>query len=360
MKKIYAFIIAVLTMASATPALAQNVYVWGTDDVVHVYPTESVDSVTFGTAANGLFTYEYSDEKIDESTYEVTVKASLISDLKGIDAENKPAFAIVYSAKNQLPTSDDSYIILGEAGSDTTFVGAQMVALISGTTYYYRVASVVGHGISYSDVRTFTTAGEKPADRSKIVNGHKFVDLGLNSGLLWAETNLGAKNAGQIGYYYAWGETASKDEFTSENSTWYDKLYEGGMSLTSEDDAATKAWGEDVRMPTKAEMEELVSDCYWKKTSSNGVDGYMVESKVNNNFIFLPAGGCRRTAEDYIYNENDCLIWSSSIGQDWEEGCSLHVGTKTNVFGEEEVEVEVEDSEARYCGLNIRPVTSGK
>lgn len=91
MKKIYAFIIAVLAMASATPALAQNVYVWGTDDVVHVYPTESVDSVTFGTAANGLFTYEYSDEKIDESTYEVTVKASLISDLKGIDAENKPA-----------------------------------------------------------------------------------------------------------------------------------------------------------------------------------------------------------------------------------------------------------------------------
>lgn len=358
MKKIYAFIIAVLAMVGATPALAQNVYVWGADQVLHVMPTENVDSVTFGTAPN-LFKYEYLDEKIEDTTYEITVKASLIDGLKNIETASSPSFAIVYSAKNQLPTPEDAYCILGDAESGATF-SAQMVGLISGTTYYYRVASAVGNNVSYGEVRTFTTTGEKPADKSKTVNGHKFVDLGLNSGLLWAETNLGAKNAGQIGYYYAWGDTASKDEFTKENSTWYDKLYEGGMNLTSEDDAATKAWGEDVRMPTKEEMEELVSYCYWKKTSSNGVDGYMVESKVNNNFIFLPAGGYRRGAEDGTYFEDDCLIWSSSIGQDWEEGCSLRVSTKTDVFGDEKVEVDVYDGEARYYGLNIRPVTSGK
>ncbi len=354
MKKIYSFLIAGLAMASATPVLAQNVYVWSTDKVVHVMPTEDVDSVTFSNS-KGLFEYEISDEKIDELSYEVSVKVSLAHGLEAIDAETKPGFAIVYSAKNQKPTSDDSYCLLGECGSDTTFVGAQMVGLISGTTYYYRIASVVGHEVSYSDVYTFTTAGEKPADRSKVVNGHKFVDLGLNSRLLWAESNLGASSANPIGYYYAWGETAAKSEFTKENSTWYDKQYEG-FTLASEDDAATKAWGEDVRMPTKEELEELISDCYWKKTSSNGVDGYIVESKVNNNFIFLPATGSRRSAEDYIYDKSYCFFWTSTPGEDWEEGTALQV--RTNL--DEEVEVEVETGEARCYGLTIRPVTSGK
>ena len=44
-----------------------------------------------------------------------------------------------------------------------------------------------------------------------------WVDLGLPSGLLWAECNLGAAKPEEYGDYYAWGETATKNTWTS---TW--------------------------------------------------------------------------------------------------------------------------------------------
>lgn len=39
-----------------------------------------------------------------------------------------------------------------------------------------------------------------------VINGHKFVDLGLPSGLLWAECNIGASEPEENGYSYRWGE----------------------------------------------------------------------------------------------------------------------------------------------------------
>ena len=44
-------------------------------------------------------------------------------------------------------------------------------------------------------------------------NGHKFVDLGLPSGTLWATCNVGATSPEQAGLYFAFGETK---DFTAE------------------------------------------------------------------------------------------------------------------------------------------------
>lgn len=44
-------------------------------------------------------------------------------------------------------------------------------------------------------------------------------------------------------------------------------------------------------MPTCAEFEELKSECMWKWTSLDGVNGYLVNSSKNGNSIFFPAGG---------------------------------------------------------------------
>ena len=39
---------------------------------------------------------------------------------------------------------------------------------------------------------------ERSDDASRIVNGHKFIDLALPSGTLWAETNIRAKTAADV------------------------------------------------------------------------------------------------------------------------------------------------------------------
>ena len=153
-----------------------------------------------------------------------------------------------------------------------------------------------------------------------IINGHRFVDLGLPSGLLWAETNIGAATAADDGNYYAWGETSPKSVYHWENYKYseyenygYDDYpstmtkynsTDGKTTLDKEDDAAYVNWGAPCRMPTKAQFGELLNsnNCTWQwtsKTTSNGssINGYVVVSVRNGNSIFLPASG-------YCYNED--------------------------------------------------------
>lgn len=58
--------------------------------------------------------------------------------------------------------------------------------------------------------------------------------------------------------------------------------------LDLEDDAANIICGDGWRLPTKAEAEELLYNCNWTWTTVNGVNGYEVKSKTNDNYIFLP------------------------------------------------------------------------
>ena len=131
--------------------------------------------------------------------------------------------------------------------------------------------------------------------------GHECVDLGLPSGLKWATCNVGANAPEEYGNYYAWGETTTKSEYTEENSAIYglsisqlqsQGYIDGAGNLNPQYDAATANWGGDWRMPTKAELNELLNNCTWTWTTQNGVSGYNGEGP-NGNSIFLPAAGFR-------------------------------------------------------------------
>lgn len=139
-------------------------------------------------------------------------------------------------------------------------------------------------------------------------NGHEYVDLGLTSGLLWATCNVGASSPSDYGNYYAWGETTTKSTYTESNYVYSDNP----TTLPLDKDAARANWGGSWRMPTKAEQDELRSNCTWTWTTMNGVNGYKVTSKTNGKSIFLPAAGSR-----YYSGLNDDgssgYYWSSSL-----------------------------------------------
>ena len=121
------------------------------------------------------------------------------------------------------------------------------------------------------------------------VNGHEYVDLGLS--VKWATCNVGASSPEGYGNYYAWGETTTKSSYTSDNSKTYGKSM-SNISGNANYDAARANWGGNWRMPTYAEMRELIDRCTWTWTTQNGVKGYKVKGP-NGNSIFLPAAGCR-------------------------------------------------------------------
>ncbi len=95
-----------------------------------------------------------------------------------------------------------------------------------------------------------------------MVNNRRFIDFGLESGLLWAEVNVGTTSPYLPGDYYAWGEIEPKESYTNDNATWGSTAYSQATLLT-EHDAATENWGSGIRIPTQENFNEL-----FKNTSS--------------------------------------------------------------------------------------------
>lgn len=155
------------------------------------------------------------------------------------------------------------------------------------------------------------------------------IDLGLPSGTMWADRNVGADSPEDYGDYFAWGETEPKSVYDWITYKWcnggYDKLtkyctdsscgYNGftdnKTTLEPSDDAATANLGEEWCMPTEEQINELIKKCTWTVTTQNGVEGYKV-SGPNGNFIFLPAAGYFDGSE---YVDTFGYYWSSSLDE---------------------------------------------
>ena len=135
-----------------------------------------------------------------------------------------------------------------------------------------------------------------------------YVDLGLPSGNLWAECNLGASSPEAYGDYYAWGEVKPKQEYTKSNHKWYKEgapsqgftKYNNGdgkLTLEDEDDAVIQKLGNGWHTPTLADFRELTNQKYTtiEKTTLNGVAGYQITSKKNGKSIFIPCAGFKNS-----------------------------------------------------------------
>lgn len=104
------------------------------------------------------------------------------------------------------------------------------------------------------------------------------VDLGLNSGLLWAKCNMGTTDPTQPGDYYAWGETSTKKEYYCDNYKHFKvksnievlkyNEKDGKTVLDLEDDAANAYLGVGYRIPTKEDWKELLEDCEWEAVTT--------------------------------------------------------------------------------------------
>ena len=188
---------------------------------------------------------------------------------------------------------------------------SNITELEAGTTYYVRAYATNSEGTAYGIQKTFTTttgSGGGGATTGTI-NGHDWVDLGLPSGLKWATCNVGATSPEGYGNYYAWGETSTKTSYDGSNSVTYRQQI-SDFSGNATYDAARANWGSSWRMPTKAEMEELINECTWTWTTQNGVNGYKVTGQ-NGKSIFLPAAGCCYGSSRYFVGE-DGVYWSST------------------------------------------------
>lgn len=139
------------------------------------------------------------------------------------------------------------------------------------------------------------------------------VDLGLS--VLWAKCNVGANTPEEYGDYYCWGEIATKDGYFESNyfryvGTRYFNSIGTDISGMKYYDAATAKMGTPWRMPTSAELSELVKKCTWTKTSVNGVAGFNVKGPNGNSIFFPCSGAC---IDNNKYQGTYAQVWSSTI-----------------------------------------------
>lgn len=195
----------------------------------------------------------------------------------------------------------------------------------------------------------------------------EYVDLALPSGTLWATCNVGASQPEKYGKYYAWGETEPK--FSYE---WSNYQYCNGSSTTltkycsdsrygrvdslsvlmADDDAATINWGIDWCTPSRNQFDELINSNYTtqKFTTRNGVNGWLITSRQNQNSIFLPATGYGYSGPELVDGGKQGAYMTSELCITSPQGAKALHFTNDNIFASED-----EDTN-RFMGRTVRPV----
>ena len=178
----------------------------------------------------------------------------------------------------------------------------------------------------------------------KSIDGYKYVDLGLPSGIKWAMCNVGATSPEDYGNYYTWGSKKHSAGYVSRDSISYNSSIAGNIQY----DVATAEWGVEWRIPTKKDFEELFDYCTFKQVRKDGVRGYLVVSKKNDNQIFLPAAG-------YYFN---CRLYNA--GYDWHYWSATPLNDLSALcFYSEKDQSFMLFPLGRDVGRNIRPVYVG-
>lgn len=115
-----------------------------------------------------------------------------------------------------------------------------------------------------------------------------FIDLGLPSGTLWADRNLGAKSPEGCGEYFRFGETVP---FTEKSPEYKQQNFGGDISSTIYDVAHVK-YNIGFCIPDTVQLWELFECCSQEWGKYNNVDGLIIIGP-NKNKIFLPAAGIK-------------------------------------------------------------------
>ncbi len=131
-----------------------------------------------------------------------------------------------------------------------------------------------------STKKVTNTMGRYASTEGMATTNAKVVNLGLPSGTLWADRNVGAESPEAYGGLYRYG---NKGKSTGEGCPQENI---GGTKL----DVATQKMGKNWRMPTREELCELFVECTYTHETINGQKGFLFKGP-NGNTLFMPLTG---------------------------------------------------------------------
>ena len=339
--------------------------------------TDVKDAATLLAAQNGTLNANL-DVRVGAGTIQTTTP--------GLTVSTQPAaqFAIFkFTTKNATGSADinvsaltvtigeQAYVITPSDATNTLYAALPAVSgqkvRFSATGSNTKTYAFSKNNVSFTKGKFYQSTLKMTDIMGNAPAGCELVDLGLS--VKWANMNLGATSEIDYGKYYAWGATTDNLS-ASENYTWINAPYYTGDGSTHswskytgsdktvldpEDDAATANWGGSWRMPTEAEMQELLNNTtrteYFGDSKYNGTNGILLTSKkagYTDNSIFLPAAGLRN-GPSLLYQGSQGNYWSSSLT----EGAPYDARSLDFNSGNANV-----NNNYRCQGFSVRPVQS--
>ena len=339
-----------------------------------------------GPTACGVlqFTHKMSKIAVNASSTDLQIQAVRIVGGNSTIALSNDGSCTLGATSSPLSTS--SYITMYAGGSNSTascaalippqtITGSFMEVITNAGTITYSLSSkTFVSGGSYTYALTVTSASigltiditdwdEQNAvslynKGTYVLEGLNPVDLGLPSGIKWANMNVGATSVTDLGLYfmwgdlnghyfaesypeqvtgwsqYCWGTQTDITKYYSSNNTYSFIHWSGSgepdekTTLEPADDPATFYLGTDWRMPTKDDLQELLdtksntTDYSWvwqDNYKGSGQAGYLItvikEGPQNGNSIFLIAAGA--VVDDFGITPGDWgRIPSSSLDEE--------------------------------------------
>lgn len=187
--------------------------------------------------------------------------------------------------------------------------------------------------------------------------------MGLPSGTLWADRNLGAESPQDIGLLYSWGNTQGHSATSGYEFAGYDEEEESFTPPYSDtegaelvEDSITKtshdpAWVEtdhELCLPTATQIAELRENC----TASYNEESNLITltSNINGNSIVLPVG----LGEDDVIRTDLADFMSGDLSENENvRAWTLHFAIADGIIDE-----WMRDSQYCCLGFQIRPVAA--
>ena len=347
--------------ATVNPSTANNTSVTWTSSNTTVATVSSSGVVTGKSRGNATITVTANDGSGVSATCEVEVKQYVTW-----ITLSKTSLSLVIGAEETISVTS----VLPDNANDKTYTWSSSDNSIASVDQTGKITAIAKGNV---EIRATANDGSTVhAVCSVKVIAPDAVDLGIvvnGKTVKWASFNLGATKTEEYGDYYAWGETATKSnyswstyKFGTSSSGPFSKYntyssygtVDNKTVLDPEDDVAHVKLGGKWRMPTDEEWTALLTNCTCTWTTNyngTGVRGRIVTSNVEgykDKSIFFPAAG-RRYGTNLYHAGSYGIYWSSSLDTDYPSYAWRFYFNSDIVFRYDYID--------RYYGFSVRPVS---